>query len=245
MGGHAAGEVASRLAIESLAAAQLTGVSDNAAIHDAVVEANRLVFESASGATRGMGTTCALVVIGDGVAHIANVGDSRVYRMRGELLEQMTRDHTLVAEMVDQGLVSAADAMLDGSSQITRALGGAATVEPDVSAIELQPGDRFVICSDGLSGMINDDAIGTILLRHADAQQAAQALVDAANQAGGEDNVTAVIVNVDAVDDDASAESVSSGQQRAPARGRWGWILMLVIAIIAVIAAAILLHGFS
>ena len=104
MGGHAAGEIASRLAVESLNNSALNDSSDSEAIRLAVAEANRIVLESATGSALGMGTTCALLLIGDGVAHIANVGDSRLYRLRGDELEQLSRDHTLAAEMVGPGI---------------------------------------------------------------------------------------------------------------------------------------------
>ncbi len=197
MGGHAAGEIASRLAVESFSGADLSDSSDTDAIKTAVAEANRLVFETATGSTMGMGTTCALLLVGKGIAHVANVGDSRVYRVRDRELEQLSRDHTLAAEMVDQGLISPTQALRDGGSAITRALGGAATVEPDATTLELLPGDRFVLCSDGLSSMVTNDVISTTLLDNADPQDAAQKLVDAAKAAGGDDNVTVIVVDVD------------------------------------------------
>lgn len=197
MGGHAAGEIASRLAVESLAASKLTDSSDERAISDALAEANRKVFEAASGAMSGMGTTCALLLISDGIAHVGNVGDSRIYRSRGDELLQLTRDHTLAAEMFDQGLISAAHVLgADGGSQITRALGGGATVKSDSTIVEIYPGDRFLLCSDGLSGMVTDDVIKKILLENNDPQDAAQNLVDAAKHAGGDDNVTVIVVDV-------------------------------------------------
>ena len=226
MGGHAAGEIASRLAVQALSKASLGEAAEPTAIREAISAANRLVYESASGAQRGMGTTCALLLVGDADAHIGNVGDSRIYRLRSDSLEQLTRDHTLASEMVDQGLISPDQAMRDGGSAITRALGGAETVDPDVSSVELQPNDRFVLCSDGLSGMISDENIRAILLGADDPQRAAQNLVDAAKEAGGDDNVTVVVVNIGA------ASQPVSGQRR----NQISYILMLLVVVLAVLA---------
>lgn len=197
MGGHAAGEIASRLAVQSFAESDLSDFSDPEAVQRAVAEANRLVFETATGSTQGMGTTCALLIVGDGTALLANVGDSRVYRLRGNDLQQLSRDHTLAAEMVEQGLISPTQALRDGGSAITRALGGAATVDPYAMTLELLSGDRFLLCSDGLSSMVADEGINRILLASNEPQDAAQKLVDAAKEAGGDDNITVIVVDVE------------------------------------------------
>jgi PPM family protein phosphatase len=238
MGGHAAGEIASRLAVESFSGANLSDSSDPEAIRKAVAEANRLVFETATGSTQGMGTTCVLLLVGDGMAHIANVGDSRVYRFRGGELQQLSRDHTLAAEMVDQGLISATQALRDGGSAITRALGGAATVDPDAMTLELRSEDRFLLCSDGLSSMVGDDIIKKVLLESNDPQSAAQKLVDAAKEAGGDDNVTVIVVDVD----------LPSVPAPPPASRRWSGLisslLLLMAVALAIVVVALVLKKF-
>ena len=234
MGGHAAGEIASRMAVESISSSGLDDRSDDKSIREALTQANGVVFGAASGSTQGMGTTCALLLIGDGVAHVANVGDSRVYRLRGDELTQLTRDHTLVAEMIDHGLITATQALHDGSSAITRALGGGETVDPDAMTIELSSGDRFVLCSDGLSSMISDPQIKATLSESSDPQDAAQNLVDAAKEAGGEDNVTVIVVDVDL---EAAAAAPAPRQWRK----RVGSALVLVALVLVVVAVAFVL----
>ena len=236
MGGHAAGEVASRLALESLAGAALDPESGAKAIRGALGAANRLIFEQASGdgPSRGMGTTCALLVLGDGKAHLGHVGDSRIYVLRGGSLAQLTRDHTVVADMLEQRLMTDEQASTDsGRGFLTRALGGAAAVEADVQTVDAQPGDRFLLCSDGLTTMLADDRIRVLLDSEADPQAAAEALVAAANEAGGEDNVTAVVVD-------------TVGGQRAVARGgRRRALIQAAIVVFALAAGIIALLLFS
>ena len=198
MGGHAAGEVASRLALESLSTTLSSNAGGQGALRDALTQANLVVYEqsSADGPAHGMGTTCALLLVEDGVAHLGHVGDSRIYLLRDNKLVQLTRDHTLVVEMIDQGLLTQQQARVDGSrGQLTRALGGSAEVDVDVDTLDVLPGDRFLLCSDGLTQMVTDDDIQRILLDAADPQNAADRLVSAANSAGGEDNVTTLVVD--------------------------------------------------
>ena len=239
MGGHAAGEVASRLALESLEGAALASDGGPKAISSALREANRTVFEQSSGEgpSRGMGTTCVLLLITDGQAHVGHVGDSRIYLLRGDSLTQLTRDHTVVADMVEKGLMTDEQASADSSrGYLTRALGGAAAVDPDVQTVPIEPGDRFLLCSDGLTTMVVDDQIQAILQREANPQAAADALVSAANEAGGEDNVTAVVV--DPTHDEAAART--PGRKRA-----MGWVqAAIVVALLtAGIIALLLFNG--
>jgi protein phosphatase len=238
MGGHAAGEVASRLALESLEAAPLASDSGPKAIRRALGEANRVIFEQSSGEgpSRGMGTTCVLLVLTDGAAHVGHVGDSRFYLLRSDSLTQLTRDHTVVADMVDKGLMTDEQAMTDSSrGYLTRALGGAAAVEPDVQTVPIQPKDRFLLCSDGLTTMVADEEIRLILTREADPQRAAEALVAAANEAGGEDNITALVVD--------PASDVAAGVKP---RGRRaiGWV-QAAIVILALLAGMLALLYFG
>jgi protein phosphatase len=236
MGGHAAGEVASRLAVQSFSNSDLTDSSDPEAIRHAVAEANRLVFESATGSTQGMGTTCALLLVGDGIAHVANVGDSRVYLLRADELTQLSKDHTLAAEMVDQGLISAEQGLgNDGGSQITRALGGGDTVNSDTATVVLKLRDRFMLCSDGLSSMVADDDITKILLKSKAAQEAAENLVAAANEAGGDDNVTVIVVDVD----------LPTASAPRHWRRRTSYVLLLLAIVLAVIAVTFLIQKYN
>jgi PPM family protein phosphatase len=207
MGGHAAGEIASRLAIETLqevrrrsSAAQPTATAEDAAVwlRDAFSEANRRICDSirVHEERRGMGTTVvALIQTGDG-AVVGHVGDSRVYLLRGEDLLRMTSDHSWVNEQVKLGLMSDDAAQRHPMRNIvTRALGSREDVLVDIASTRLEPGDVFVLCSDGLNTMLPDDEIRREVLRHRDDPEAAcRALVQAANLQGGEDNVTVVVV---------------------------------------------------
>ena len=240
MGGHAAGEVASKLAVDSIAQASLDGSGGRTAVRQALVEANSVVFRAAgdSGSQRGMGTTCAVLVVGDHVVHVGNVGDSRIYRLRDDSLVQLTHDHTVVAEMVDQGLIKPDEAVLaDNRSFLTRALGGAADVDAEVDTLDLLRGDRFVLCSDGLSSMVNDAEIQRIVASVADPQAAVQSLVDAANAAGGDDNVTAIVVDTD--------EIIAPAQSRGGRNVAIGAAILVLVVLVVVIGAVVLMRGGS
>ena len=203
MGGHRAGEVASATAIDTLQAAFLNGEP----LDRAVAAANATVFAKGADdpSLRGMGTTLTAVALqGDGSALLGHVGDSRAYLMRGGAVTQVTDDHSLVEQLVREGRLSPEEAQNHPQRAIiTRALGVDADVEVDTYRLDLKPGDRLLICSDGLTTMLSDDTIASMLRRHVDPQQAADSLVDMANQAGGEDNITVVIL--DALSDGAAA----------------------------------------
>lgn len=197
MGGHAAGEVASRLAIDALVAC--SGPKPDAAdLAHAFERANRAILERAGedSATRGMGTTLsALAVDGSGHGLVAHIGDSRLYRCRDGRTEQLTRDHSWVQEHMDAGVLTADQAKNHPfASVLTRVLGTPGPTEPDIDRITVQPGDLFLLCSDGLTGMIGDDTIDAILATGSMLDAKAADLIDAANQAGGADNVTVVLV---------------------------------------------------
>ncbi|MGA0123186.1 MAG: Stp1/IreP family PP2C-type Ser/Thr phosphatase, partial [Gaiellales bacterium] len=193
MGGARAGEVASAMAVAALHG--LDGGPDDLviALEGANARIHRAAREDASLA--GMGTTLtAAVVHGDEVA-IAHVGDSRAYLWRDGVLRQVTDDHSLVAELIRRGALTPAEAERHPQrSVITRALGAEAGVEVDLVRLAPQAGDLLLLCSDGLTGMIGDGEIGRILGAGEPLQQAARVLVQAANGAGGEDNVTVVLV---------------------------------------------------
>ncbi len=216
MGGHQAGEVASATAIEALRAA----VSNGAPIREAITKANEAVVERAAGdeGLRGMGTTMtAATLAAGGTLLIGHVGDSRAYLVRDGELSQVTKDHSLVGEMVQGGELTPEQAEVHPQrSVITRALGIERGVEVDIYPLELDEGDRVLLCSDGLTDMLRTDEIAAILQRESDPQKAANTLVDAANKAGGEDNITVVILDVVADDSSAgAAPAVAAGPVEA------------------------------
>ncbi len=202
MGGHQGGEVAANLAVRAVAKAERGSVSD---LRDAVVEANRLVHETAVAQPElhGMGTTLtALAVDQLGEGHqfvVLNVGDSRVYRYRDNQLEQLTEDHSYVAELVRRGEIDDEAASVHPyRNMLTRAIGVHPDVEIDEWLIEPAVGDRFVLCSDGLTNELDDSAIAEQLANTEDPGVIAKALVAAANEHGGRDNSTVLIVDVQA-----------------------------------------------
>jgi PPM family protein phosphatase len=193
MGGAQAGEVAS-----GLAAAALTERGSELQVTELIQEANRRVHERAStdAATSGMGTTMTVALVEpDGGVRFGHVGDSRAYLLRDGRLEQLTDDHTLVAELVRRGELSPSDAEVHPQrSVITRALGTDPDVDVDTFAVGGRAGDVFLLCSDGLSSMVAGETIERILEQHrGDLQTAGKALIHAANRGGGEDNITAVL----------------------------------------------------
>jgi protein phosphatase len=201
MGGAQAGEIASGLAAAALEESGANGGGERR-VSELIQEANRRVHERATtdASTAGMGTTItAALVEPDGRVVFGHVGDSRAYLLRGDNLDQLTDDHTLVAELVRRGELSPGEAEVHPQrSVITRALGTDPDVDVDTFAIESQPGDIYLICSDGLSSMVGFDDIEQILRTHrADLGGAAKALIQAANRGGGEDNITAVLFAVE------------------------------------------------
>jgi serine/threonine protein phosphatase PrpC len=202
MGGHAGGEVASRLAIDSLQAA-FSRHPTGSGLAEAVTVANDVVWQHSieSAELRGMGTTLAAVaqVDEDGrdVLALVNVGDSRVYRFHQGELTQVTKDHSLAEEMVLSGELTPAEAMVHPHRHIlTRALGVSPDVDVDLWRIRPERGDRFLLCSDGLTNELGDSQIVELLSTIHDPQEAADLLVEAARGHGGSDNITAVVVDV-------------------------------------------------
>jgi protein phosphatase len=206
MGGHAAGEVASRLAVEAFEETfRVNGglgesiVEATERLRTAVTEANRRICDSilAHAEQRGMGTTVVtLLTIGDR-AVVGHVGDSRAYLLRGERLERLTDDHSWVSEQVRAGMLTDDDAQRHPMRNIvTRALGSRTEVAADIADTEILPGDVFLLCSDGLNAMLSDREIGQKLAEHRrDPEAACRALVDAANARGGEDNTTVIVLS--------------------------------------------------
>ena len=204
MGGHAGGDVASALAIQSIAHVDrpFENPADAAqALRDALLEANQelaeTVFEHPELA--GMGTTVSgFVRVGDRLA-VAHIGDSRIYRWRDGVLTQVTKDHTFVQRLVDSGRITAEEAAVHPRrSVLMRVLGDVElTPEIDVEVLDTRPGDRWVLCSDGLSGYVDEERIGELLDEHPDASAAVEALIDESLDHGAPDNVTVVVVGVD------------------------------------------------
>jgi PPM family protein phosphatase len=196
MGGARAGEVASELVAEVFRAASADGGTPEQILEAQAKAANSSIFELAERdeSRRGMGTTLtAALVNGDDVS-IGHVGDSRAYRLRDGELEQLTHDHSLVAELVRSGQITAAEAEVHPQrSIITRALGPEPTVEVDTHTHRAKSGDIYLLASDGLTGMISDGDVAAILRSSGDLESAADALILAANQSGGKDNITVVL----------------------------------------------------
>jgi protein phosphatase len=200
MGGAQAGELASGLAAAALRdeAAELSGGEQR--VDDLIQEANRRIYErqSQDAAASGMGTTITVALVEDGRVAIGHVGDSRAYLIRDRKLEQLTEDHSLVAELVRSGKLSPEEA--EGHPQrsvITRALGTDPDVDVDTFSVETKPGDLFLLCSDGLTSMVGDEKIlSEVESNRTDLSGAAKALVRAANKGGGEDNITVVFFEI-------------------------------------------------
>ena len=204
MGGHVAGEIASQVAVEALQEARATSRPE---LIEAVRSANRAVWQRADDESdlRGMGTTLCVIALvpgdgGEGEGQrilVANVGDSRVYQLHDGDLDQITDDHSLVEDLVREGRLSPAEARTHPQRNIlTRVLGNEPEVEVDSWEIIPSAGDRFVLCSDGLFNEVDDDRIAAVLRRLADPDDAAHELVALANQGGGRDNVSVVVVDV-------------------------------------------------
>jgi protein phosphatase len=216
MGGAQAGEVASKAAAESFAR-ELPQAPPERVLEQTITGANRTIHELArkDPSLAGMGTTITAAIVdleGEEVA-IGHVGDSRAYRLRGGRFEQLTRDHSLVEEMRRKGQLT--DAQAEDHPQrsiITRALGPEPEVQVDLQTIPAQSGDVFLICSDGLTTMLDDEKIARLLIRATSLPSAVRALVDEANRAGGRDNITVVAFRLE------HAEAGEGAGARTPAR---------------------------
>ncbi len=199
MGGHAAGEVASEIAVNTIVAAA-PAHADAQGLADAVVEANREVIEASHDerGREGMGCTVTAALLEGERLVIAQVGDSRAYLMHKGELQQVTRDHSLMAELIEAGDITPEEARVHPKrSVITRALGSDPLMQPDIYELNVEAGDRLLLCSDGLSTMLTDDRIANTLGRIGDAQRCASQLVNEAIEAGGYDNITVIVVDID------------------------------------------------
>ena len=209
MGGYNAGEVASGMATSFIrnelgrwlaeAAARASDVEVRRAMDICVDNANRAIFNAANANPQysGMGTTLVVAVFRDNQLRLGHVGDSRAYRWRAGELVQITRDHSLLQEQIDAGLITPEQAAFSANKNlVTRAVGVEDTVLLETHLHEIQPGDLYLMCSDGLSDMLEDGAIARVLQSHDSLPTAGQALIDAANDAGGKDNIALILVRV-------------------------------------------------
>ncbi len=225
MGGYNAGEVASNMATSFIqnelgrwlrqASSQATDAEVRRAMDICVDNANRAIFNSANTNPQyaGMGTTLVVAVFRGTRLLLGHVGDSRGYRLRGGRLQQLTRDHSLLQEQIDAGLITQEQAAFSvNKNLVTRAVGVEDTVLLDTHVHEVVPGDLYLLCSDGLSDMITDGGIAQLLLSHETLQSGAQALIEAANDAGGRDNISVVL-----------ARAAGSGKDAAQSAGKGWW----------------------
>lgn len=204
MGGHAAGEVASEMAVQIVARAllQLDGVTQTDAAErtaQSLRDANRAIYERMLAETdkQGMGTTASVLVLSDDRYLIGQIGDSRIYVLRDGALIQLTKDHSYVQEQVDAGLLTPEQARYHPySNVITRCVGASENVEPDLYAGDARPGDVFLVASDGLTGMVDDRRLQQILLARSGPGRIVDALIAEANGRGGLDNITAIVIQV-------------------------------------------------
>ncbi len=278
MGGAQAGEIASRLAATALETAGPPPGSEQE-LAELVRTANARIFERATAdpLAAGMGTTATVVVVDEtaGSLTVGHVGDSRAYRVRGGALERLTSDHSLVAELVRSGRLTEEEAAVHPArSVITRVLGTEPDVDVDTATFPVQPGDLVLLCSDGLSSMLPDTTIAALAAAAAGPSEATEALVAAANDAGGEDNITVVAFELvegepperpvseptppaapDPVTDGSGAEP---GPAPAPETGAAGdavrrhgagdgsrWPALLLLAALALVAALALWWGLT
>ncbi|MBX6333395.1 MAG: Stp1/IreP family PP2C-type Ser/Thr phosphatase [Gemmatimonadaceae bacterium] len=218
MGGHAAGEVASDMAVRILAdelreVHTTPGDEIPRRVEQSFKHANLAIYQRTLTEVdkQGMGTTTSLLLLRGSRYLIGQVGDSRVYLLRDGTLRQLTKDHSYVQEQVDAGVLTPEQARYHPySNVITRCIGAGAEVQPDIYVGEVQRGDTFLVASDGLTGMVDDRRLQQLLAARAPAQRVVDALIAEANGRGGLDNITAIVVRVLAADDDNGGPAGSS-----------------------------------
>jgi serine/threonine protein phosphatase PrpC len=235
MGGHRAGEIASRVALGELLASAPRTV-DAKSLARAVRAANRAVIESAakSRGRTGMGTTLTAAMVDGTYVTVAHVGDSRAYLVHDGRLTRITEDHSMVADLVRQGTITEEDARFHPQrSVITRALGSDPEMVADVYEVHASAGDRLLLTTDGLTGMIPDDYICDLLMQERDPAAAAAKLVEAANRAGGYDNITVIVVDLD----ETPASQLAPARGSANAGRRTAARLLWVVAALAFVIA--------
>ena len=232
LGGHEAGEIASEITINTLN--DLAPQSADAeALARAVVAANLNVIKAPSqGVGReGMGTTLTAAILEKERLVIAQVGDSRAYLLHNGSLQQLTRDHSLMADMIEAGQLTEAEARVHPNrSVITRAIGSDPHMQPDLYELNVETGDRLLLCSDGICGMIEDHEIASIMRQAPSAQSCADQLVEAALAAGGFDNATAVVVDV---------EGFKAVREKKQARKSKALAIGVIVCLLAALACAV------
>jgi protein phosphatase len=208
MGGHTAGEIASGAIVNTIAQKALKehmlqqvtqGVSQDASewLRSAVEEANKTVFELRKSAGTDMGSTLVSAVLQGNMAYIAHVGDSRAYMLNSQGIRQLTTDHSLVERLIATNQITREEARHHPQRNVIyRTIGDKMKVDVDISTHALSPGDQLLLCSDGLSGMVDDQTIYRIVSKADSPQSACEALIDAANAAGGDDNITVIIIRI-------------------------------------------------
>jgi PPM family protein phosphatase len=224
MGGHAAGEVASEMAVQILLR-ELSELKDVDAegsgerVARALRDANRAIHDRTITEVdkQGMGTTVSALVVSGTQYLIGQVGDSRVYLLRDGALRQLTKDHSYVQEQVDAGFLTPEQARYHPySNVITRCVGASPDVEPDVYRGHVRPGDTFLVASDGLTGMVDDWRLQQLLMARADEERVVHSLIAEANGRGGLDNITAIVVRVVATDDGGDTAEMPAAIQATP-----------------------------
>lgn len=225
MGGHRAGEVASSAAVEEFLRCEKEnrGLDPLRRLRSCLQAANRAVLKMAEDdpALRGMGTTFTVLLLEDG-AYLGHVGDSRAYLLRVGALNPLTRDHSLVEKMVKEGFLTPREARLHPKRNvILRALGLTSNLAADLVRVEVRPGDRILLCTDGLTSQLEDEELAAILREEVDPEACARRLVEEANAKGGEDNVTVILVDLEESDESLySTEDAVRRQRREGAAAR-------------------------
>jgi protein phosphatase len=221
MGGAQAGEIASKLAAAALEDTDSGGLSGEERVVSVIQEANRRVYERSNEDPNasGMGTTITVALVEDAGVTIGHVGDSRAYRYRDGGIEQITDDHSLVNELMKSGKLSPEEAETHPQrSVITRALGTDPDVDVDSFTLETQEGDVFLLCSDGLTTMVDDDEIRDVLEKYrGDLDRATKSLVSAANRGGGEDNITVIAFAISESDEPTEEPSIEDTMETVAA----------------------------
>lgn len=215
VGGHQAGDVASALAVEVLTEAYYASASRSVedALRDAIAAANTRIYEEAQAraSQAGMGSTCVCVALRGSHIGVANVGDSRVYILRDGKLTQISQDHSWVAEQVRSGQLSQEEANASQFRNVlTQALGSAPQVEPSVRGQTIRQGDAILLCSDGLTTMLDDNEIAAFVTQYDDPQEACDMLIEAANHRGGKDNISIIVVRVDTLQTTGTQEAYAA-----------------------------------
>jgi PPM family protein phosphatase len=223
MGGARSGEVASQIAVDEFSHQDIADGSPEDLLAEIARAANRKIYELAQSdeSHAGMGTTLTAAMVGDNEISLGHVGDSRAYRFRDDKLERLTQDHSLVEELMRMGRLSPEDAEVDPRrSIITRALGPEPTVEVETCTYPAKDGDVYLLCSDGLTGMVSENRMAEILRARSSLDQAARTLVDEANQSGGKDNITVVLFKLvdEAAVEEGEESDTLSGTEQLPAQ---------------------------